>query len=68
MTTGIRTDSSGTYGALQVGGADVAKFGSKGLYGVLPATSYADDTAAAAAGIPIGGLYHTTGTVKVRLS
>ena len=30
--------------------------------------SFANDGAAAAAGVPIGGLYHTTGTVKVRLS
>ena len=30
--------------------------------------SYADDTAAAAGGVTVGGLYHTNGTVKVRLS
>jgi len=29
---------------------------------------YADDTAAAAGGVEIGQLYHTSGTVKVRLS
>jgi hypothetical protein len=28
--------------------------------------SFADDAAAAAAGVPIGGLYHTSGAVKVR--
>jgi hypothetical protein len=28
---------------------------------------YADDTAAAAGGVPLGGLYHTTGTIKIRL-
>jgi hypothetical protein len=33
----------------------------------IPGT-YANDTAAATAGVRIGGLYHTTGTVKVRLS
>jgi hypothetical protein len=33
----------------------------------IPGT-YANDTAAAAAGVRIGGLYHTTGTVKVRLT
>lgn len=32
----------------------------------LPLTSYANDAAAAAGGVAIGGLYHTTGTVKVR--
>ena len=30
--------------------------------------SFANDTAAQAAGVPVGGLYHTTGTVKIRLS
>jgi hypothetical protein len=33
----------------------------------IPGT-YANDTAAASAGVRIGGLYHTTGTVKVRLT
>ena len=32
-----------------------------------PLTSAANDTAAAAAGVPLYGLYHTSGTVKVRL-
>ncbi len=30
--------------------------------------SCANDTAAASAGVPVGGLYHTTGTIKVRLT
>jgi hypothetical protein len=30
--------------------------------------SFANDGAAASAGVPVGGLYHTTGTVKVRLT
>ena len=29
--------------------------------------SCANDTAAANAGVPVGGLYHTSGTIKVRL-
>lgn len=33
----------------------------------LPSQNYANDAAAAAGGVPIGGLYHTAGTVKVRL-
>ena len=37
------------------------------LYTLLPLTSYANDGAAASAGVAVGGLYHTTGTVKVRL-
>lgn len=68
MSSGIRTDASGLYGALQVGGADAVKFGEKGLYDAMPVASYANDAAAAAAGVPIGGMYHTSGTVKVRLS
>lgn len=34
----------------------------------LVSLNYANDTAAAAAGVPVGGLYHASGTVKVRLS
>lgn len=30
--------------------------------------NYADDAASAAGGIPVGGLYRTTSTVKVRIS
>ena len=30
-------------------------------------SDYADDTAAAAAGVALGGLYHTAGAVKVRI-
>jgi len=32
------------------------------------ADDYADDTEAAEAGIKVGELYHTSGTVKIRLS
>jgi len=42
---------------------------SSSLAGRLTITgSCVNDAAAAAAGVPIGGLYHTTGTVKVRLT
>lgn len=41
----------------------------KGTGAVMPTVrSYADDTAAAAGGIPVGGMYHTAGTLKVRLT
>lgn len=33
----------------------------------LSLANYADDSAAAAGGIPVGGLYHTNGVVKVRI-
>lgn len=32
------------------------------------ANNFLDDTAAAVGGIPIGGLYHTSGVVKIRLT
>lgn len=31
-------------------------------------TNYADDAAAAVGSVPVGGLYHTSGTVKVRVA
>ena len=34
----------------------------------LTLVDYADDAAAAAGGVPVGGLYQTSGTVKVRVS
>ncbi|MFT4643713.1 MAG: hypothetical protein ACI8ZX_000106 [Planctomycetota bacterium] len=38
---------------------------------VLPAVvslNFADDTAAATGGVPVGGLYHTSGAIKIRLT
>jgi hypothetical protein len=32
------------------------------------ALDFADDVAAAAGGVPVGGVYHTSGTIKIRLS
>lgn len=32
------------------------------------ARNYANDAAAATGGIPVGGLYHTAGAIKIRLS
>ena len=34
----------------------------------LVAKNYADDAAAATAGVPVGGIYHTSGAMKVRLA
>jgi len=36
-------------------------------YGLSTASDFANDAAASAGGIPIGDLYHTSGTVKIRL-
>ncbi len=37
------------------------------LASVSSSFNFADDTAAAAGGVPLGGLYHTSGSVKIRL-
>ena len=59
-----------TAGGLTVtaGGATVTAGGLAVVAGAvsLPLTDYADDAAAAAGGVAVGGLYHTSGTVKVR--
>ena len=40
-----------------------------GTVGVInTAGNFANDTAAAAGGVPVGGLYHTSGAVKIRLT
>lgn len=40
-----------------------------GTIGVInTADNFANDTAAAAGGVPVGGLYHTSGAVKIRLT
>lgn len=67
MTASLKASSDGTQAIIQVGGVDKITIGSTGLQSALPSTSYANDAAAASAGVPIGGLYHTSGTVKVRL-
>lgn len=36
-------------------------------YGLSTVSNFANDAAASTGGIPIGGLYHTSGTVKIRL-
>jgi len=67
MSLSLKADASGTFGTLQVGGVDKVGVGATGLFNCLPVTSYANDAAAAVGGVPVGGLYHTTGTIKVRL-
>jgi hypothetical protein len=37
------------------------------MIGILAMGNYANDTAAAAAGVVLGAMYHTNGTVKVRI-
>ena len=63
--TGTITNSFGIY---QDGIDDQNIF--KAEYNVFPNViplNYANDVAAAAGGVPLGGLYHTTGTLKIRI-
>ena len=68
MTTTIKSSPDGTQGIIQVNGVDKVVIGSTGIQSGVPIASYANDAAAASAGVPVGGFYHTSGTVKVRLS
>jgi len=34
----------------------------------IPALDYADDAAAALGGVPVGGIYHNSGTIRIRLT
>ncbi len=57
-----RANGSAVSEGLRVSSAGVA------VVTALPAASYANDAAAAAGGVPVGGLYNTTGVVHVRLT
>lgn len=64
--SGIITKS---YGIKQMGTNDENLFASNvNLQKVISNGSLANDTDAATAGVPIGGLYHTAGAVKIRLT
>ena len=64
MTITLKSNPDGVSGAIQVNGVDKVVIGSTGIQSRVPIASYAND----AAGVPVGGFYHTSGTVKVRLS
>jgi hypothetical protein len=75
MTAKITADATGTKVTIGTAAEDALQIDSsaktiKALapYAFLPLISYANDSAAAAGGVAVGGLYHTTGTVKVRLT
>lgn len=63
MTISLKAAADGLSGTIQIGGVDKVTVGATGIQSCVPLVSYANDAAAA-----IGGLYHTTGTIKVRLS
>lgn len=57
-----------TYGVKQLGPSDENLFNGPITFAkVLANGSLADDAAAAVAGVPVGGLYHTAGVIKIRL-
>lgn len=68
MTITLKSNPDGVSGAIQVNGVDKVTIGASGIQSGVLITSYANDTAAATAGVPVGGLYHTAGTVKIRLT
>jgi hypothetical protein len=60
------TGSTNVTGSFAVSGSLSSGEGTVILPGLVP-NSYADDTAAAAAGIPIGGLYRNGSVIQIRL-
>lgn len=68
MTLSIKPAPDGLSATFQIGGVDKLILGPTGIQSGVSLTTHVDDVAAAAAGIPIGGLYHSSGTVKVRLT
>jgi hypothetical protein len=74
MTAKITADATGNLVTLGTAAEDALQIDAtaktiKALspYTFLPLTSYANDAAAAAGGVAVGGLYHTAGAVKARL-
>lgn len=65
MTISLQANAAGTQGEIFLGGTPVQTFNQNWM--IIPLLNYANDTAAAAAGVPVGGMYHTSGTVKVRV-
>lgn len=55
---------TGTYAQLRV---DSGNSPAAVLLGSVTASNYANDTVAASQGVPLGGVYHTNGTLKIRL-
>ena len=65
----VRTVTSGEIGLTTNIGGEYTFPDYTGIVGVInTAGNFANDTAAAAGGVPVGGLYHTSGAVKIRLT
>lgn len=74
-TTGFRIDndlSDNTASVLRVednnGDAILEFFNDYLVSETIPALDYADDAAAALGGVPVGGIYHNSGTIRIRLT
>ncbi len=67
MSATVRANADGSASIL-VGAIEAIRVNAAGNVTItLSTTSYANDAAAAAAGVPVGGLYNSTGSAKVRL-
>lgn len=66
-STGIVLDNGGASEIVQLSSGFIKLEAANIILLNLPASDYVDDAAASAGGVPIGGLYHTAGVVKVRL-
>jgi hypothetical protein len=65
----VRTITNGEIGLTTNIGGEYTFPDYTGIVGVInTAGNFANDTAAAAGGVPVGGLYHTSGAVKIRLT
>jgi hypothetical protein len=53
---------------IKIGGSPIEYLMADGSVTSIISKNYANDTAAAVGGVLVGGLYHTSGTVKIRLS
>jgi hypothetical protein len=74
-TTGFKLDndlSDNTASVLRVednnGDAILDFFNNYLVSETIPALDYADDAAAALGGVPVGGIYHNSGTIRIRLT
>jgi hypothetical protein len=68
-SSGLATFSDGIYasGSLTSSGSITLQSSTAILSQVSESFNFANDLAASGSGIPLGGLYHTSGTIKIRL-
>ncbi len=66
MTIKLQSNNDGT-GTILVGATEAIEIATNGTVSLL-LVEYANDGAAATGGVPVGGLYKTSGAVKVRVT